>query len=101
MLIREGHHLIFASTHFWHARWDHEQFFNMSIPEPSELSNKNIMEVTEDDLKEDQKSDLARVMEEYKLVYLRSYSLTKRGEAIKKHDFLVPRHISIDENPGK
>jgi len=81
----------------------HESFTTMprSNQETAAVDPKNIIETTEDDLSESQKGELARAMEEFKLTCLRSYTTTKRGEAIKKSDFPTPRHITIAEEPGK
>ena len=67
----------------------------------TEVSENNIIEVTEADLKDDKKEELAKHLEDYKRMYLQSFSRTRSGEAIKKGPLPVPRHITIDEDSAK
>ncbi|RLM74962.1 hypothetical protein C2845_PM15G04930 [Panicum miliaceum] len=67
----------------------------------AEISDSNIIEVTEADLKDDQRKELAKHLEDYKKMYLQSFSRTRSGEAVKKTPILAPRHITIAKNSGK
>ncbi|RLN30006.1 hypothetical protein C2845_PM05G15930 [Panicum miliaceum] len=67
----------------------------------AEISDSNIIEVTEADLKDDQREELAKHLEDYKKMYLQSFSRTRSGEAVKKAPIPVPRHITIAEDSGK
>lgn len=53
------------------------------------------------DLSENQKQELERAMEEYKQMRLKSFSVTRSGEVIKKQEFSKPREVTITENGVK
>jgi hypothetical protein len=59
------------------------------------------MMVTEEDVKAEQREDMAKAMDEFKAEFLESFSKTKSGEVIKKFPPLSPRNIVIHEDPGK
>jgi hypothetical protein len=40
-------------------------------------------------------------MEEYKQLYLKSFSLNRSGEVIQKQDLPLPRQVIFDPNPSK
>jgi len=48
----------------------------------SDLDTNNVIGVTEADLKEEQKQAMERAMEEYKQLYLKSFSVNRSGEVI-------------------
>ena len=48
----------------------------------ADVNQRNVIEVSEADLKDDQKQTMERAMEEYKQLYLKSFSLSRSGEAI-------------------
>jgi len=55
---------LFLHQHiFWHAQWDTINKIDMAT---SELDTDNVIGVTEDDLKEEQKQTMERAMEEYR-----------------------------------
>jgi len=54
------------------------------------VSNDNYIPVDEDKLKEDQKNELLEVVEKFKRECLKSYSVNRSGEVVKKFDFPVP-----------
>ena len=70
------------------------------IPKPGEFSEDNIQEVTEDQLKSEDKAEFDRYMEEYKKLCLSSYGCTKNG-AIKKASLPRPRNVTIHTDSGK
>jgi hypothetical protein len=63
----------------------------------SAINENNIISVTEDNLNDSQKGDMARAIEEYKLACLRSFSATRKGDAVKKFDFSVPHPITTEQ----
>jgi hypothetical protein len=63
--------------------------------------DSNIIPVTEGDLNEEQRGDIARAMEEYKLACLQSYSVTRRGEAVKKFDFPAPHPLTTEQRDSR
>ena len=67
----------------------------------AEISEDNVIEYSEADLKDDQKEELARHLEEYRKRCLQSFSHTRSGETVKKAPLPTPRHISIAEDSGK
>jgi hypothetical protein len=66
-----------------------------------EIDAGNIIAVTEEDLKEDQKQAMERAIEEYRQLCLKSFSLNKSGQVIQKQDLPLPRQVTFDSNPGK
>jgi len=67
----------------------------------SELDADNVIDMTEVDLREEQKQTLEKAMEEYKQLCLKSFSLNRSGEVIQKQDLPLPRQVTFDPNPGK
>jgi len=62
---------------------------------------KNIIPVTEANLRDEQKQAMAKAMEDYKQVCLESFSINKSGEVIQKEALLMPRKITFEASPGK
>jgi len=62
---------------------------------------ENIIAVTEANLRDEQKQAMARAMEEYKQLCLKSFSVNRSGEVIQKQDLSMPRQITFEANPGK
>ena len=60
---------------------------NMINPE---IDSGNIIAVSED-LKEEQRQAMEKAIEEYRQLYLRSFSLSKSGQVIQKQDLPLPR----------
>jgi hypothetical protein len=73
----------------------------MSLPEPQNVSKQNIMMVIEEDVKAEQREDMAKAMDEFRAEFLKLFSKTKSGEVIKKFPPLSPHNIVIHEDPGK
>jgi len=44
---------------------------------------------------------MARAIEEYKQLCLKSFSVNRSGEVIQKQELLMPRQITFEANPGK
>jgi hypothetical protein len=66
-----------------------------------EIDAGNIIVVSEEDLKEEQKQAMDKAIEEYRQLCLKSFSLNKSGQVIQKQDLLLPRQVTFDFNPGK
>ena len=66
-----------------------------------EIDTENVITITEADLKEEQKQAMENAMEDYRQLYLKSFSLNRSGEVIHKQDLSLPRHVTFDSNPGK
>jgi hypothetical protein len=73
----------------------------MSLPDPQNVSKQNIMVVTDEDLKAEQREDMAKAMDEFKAEFLKSFSKTKSGEVIKKFPSPSPHNNVIHEDPRK
>jgi len=67
----------------------------------TEFDTENIIAVTEDDLKDEQKQAMARAMEEYKQLCLKSFSVNRSGDVIQKQELPMPREITFEPNLGK
>jgi len=65
---------------FRHAQWD--QFIIKINMSTTEFDTENIIAVTEADLRDEQKQAMAKAMEEYKLLCLKSFSINRSGEVI-------------------
>jgi hypothetical protein len=66
-----------------------------------EIDAGNIIAVTEEDLKEEQKRAMERAIEEYRQLCLKSFSLNKSEQVIQKQDLPLPQQVTFDSNPGK
>jgi len=67
----------------------------------SELDANNVIMVTEAALKEEQKQAMEKAMEDYRQLWLKSFSLNRSGEVIQKQDLPLPRQVTFDFNTGK
>ena len=67
----------------------------------TEFDTENIIAVMEADLKDEQKQAMAKAMEEYKLLCLKSFSVNRSGDMIPKQELPMPRQITFEANPGK
>ena len=56
----------------------------VDITDKSELNEENYVPVPEDKLKEDQKKEYEELVEKFKHECLKSYSVTRSGDVIKK-----------------
>jgi len=65
---------------FWHARWD--KSINKINMAHIEFDTENIIAMTEADLRDEQKQAMAKAMEEYKQLCLKSFSVNRSGEVI-------------------
>jgi hypothetical protein len=61
---------------------------NMFNPE---IDSGNIIAVSEEDLKEDQKQDMEKAIEEYRQLCLKSFSINKSRQVIQKQDLSLPQ----------
>jgi len=84
---------------FWHAQWD--KAINKINMATTEFDTDNIIVVTEADLRDEQKQAMAKAMEEYKQLCLKSFSVNRSGEVIQKQELLMPRQITFEANPCK
>jgi hypothetical protein len=66
-----------------------------------EIDAGNIIAVSEEDLKEEQKQAMKKAIEEYRQLCLKSFSLNKSGQVIQKQDLPLPQQVTFDSNPGK
>jgi len=57
----------------------------------SDLHIENVIAVMEDDLRDEQKQAMARAMEEYKQLCLKSFSVNRSGEVFQKQELPMPR----------
>ena len=87
--------LIFASTHLLARLVGHESFNMVEITNKSAVSEENQIPVLEDKLKEEQKKEYEELVERFKRECLRSYSINRSGEVIKK--FNLPSFQPLTE----
>ncbi len=66
--------MFFASTHFWHARWDHEFYIHMS----EEEVNAKIM-VTVENLTEEQRQQMEQFVADFQMRRLQCFIMTPEG----------------------
>jgi len=84
---------------FWHARWDK---FKIKINMVNtEFDLENVIPVTEANLRDEQKRAIAKAMEDYKKLCLKSFSINRSGEVIQKEALPAPRQITSEANRGK
>jgi len=62
---------------------------------------ENVIPVTEANLRDEQKQAMAKAMEDYKQLCLKSFSINRSGEVIQKEALSAPRQITFEANPGK
>jgi len=62
---------------------------------------ENVIPVTEANLRDEQKQTMAKAMEDYKQLCLKSFSINRSGEVIEKEALPMPRQITFEANPGK
>src|SRR5688572_30246287 len=67
----------------------------------AEVSEDNVIEVTEADLRDDLREELEKQMAYYRKTCLQSFSRTRSGETVKKTPFPTPRQITISEDSDK
>jgi hypothetical protein len=51
-----------------------------------EIDSGNVIAISEEDLKEDQKQAMEKAIEDYRQLCLKSFSLNRSGEVIQKQD---------------
>jgi hypothetical protein len=56
-----------------------------------EINSGNIIAISEEDLKEDQKQAMEKAIEDYRQLCLKSFSINKSGQVIQKQDLSLPR----------
>ena len=76
--------LIFASTHLLARLVGHESFNMVELTDKSAVSEENQILIPEDKLKEEQKKEFEDLVEKFKHECLKSYSINRSGEVIKK-----------------
>jgi len=62
---------------------------------------ENVIPVTEANLRDEQKQAMAKAMEDYKQLCLKSFSINRSGEVILKEALSTPQQITFEANPGK
>jgi len=67
----------------------------------TDFDTDNIIPVTEANLRDEQKQAMAKAMEEYKQLCLKSFSVNRSGEVIQKEALPMPWQITFEANPGK
>ena len=87
--------LIFTSTHVLECLVGHESFNMVELTDKSEVNEENQIPVPEDKLKEEQRKEYEELVEKFKRECLKSYSVTRSGEVIKK--FNLPSFQSLTE----
>ena len=87
--------LIFASTHLLARSVGHETFNMVELTDESAVSEENQIPVPEDKLKEEQKKEYEELVEKFKRECLKSYSVNRSGEVIKK--FNLPSFKPLTE----
>jgi hypothetical protein len=55
------------------------------------INTENVITISEEDLKEEQKQAMEKAMEDYRQLCLKSFSLNRSREVIQKQDLLLPR----------
>jgi hypothetical protein len=56
-----------------------------------EINTENVIMISEEDLKEEQKQAMEKAMEDYRQLCLKSFSLNRSREVIQKQDLSLPR----------
>ena len=72
-----------------------ESFNMVELTDKSEVNEENYVPVPEDKLKEDQKKEYEELVEKFKRECLKSYSVTRSGDVIKK--FNLPSFQPLTE----
>jgi len=85
---------------FWHARWDRDSKIKINMSNTN-FDLENVIPVTEANLRDEQKQAMAKAMEDYKQLCLKSISINRSGEVIQKEALPMPRQITFEANPGK
>jgi len=62
---------------------------------------ENVIPVTKANLRDEQKQAMAKAMEDYKQLCLKSFSINRSGEVIQKEALPTPRQITFEANPSK
>jgi hypothetical protein len=87
--------LIFASTHLLARLVGHKSFNMVELTDKSAVSEENQIPVPEDKLKEEQKKEYEELVEKFKRECIKSYSVNRSGEVIKK--FNLPSFQPLTE----
>jgi hypothetical protein len=66
-----------------------------------EIDTENVITMSEEDLKEEQKQAMKKAMEDYRQLCLKSFGLNRNGKVIQKQDVPLPWQVTFDFNPGK
>ena len=73
----------------------------VDITDKSELNKENYVPVPEDKLKEDQKKEYEERVEQFKRECLKSYSVTRSGDVIKKFNLLSFQSLTETQRENK
>jgi hypothetical protein len=86
---------------FWHAQWDRFISIIKINMSNTDFDTNKIIPVIEANFIDEQKQAMAKAMEEYKQLCLKSFSVNRSGEVIQKEALPMPRQITFEANPGK
>jgi len=89
----------FASTHLL-ARSVGQDIVEINMSN-TDFDMENIIAIIEANLRDEQKQAMAKAMEEYKQLCLKSFSVNRSGEVIQKEALSMPQQITFEANPGK
>ena len=90
----------FAPTHLL-SRPVGQRFNIKTNMSNTDFDLENVIPVTEANLRDEQKQAMAKAMEDYKQLCLKSFSINRSGEVIQKEALSMPRKITFEANPGK
>jgi len=62
---------------------------------------ENAIPMTEANLRDEQKQAVAKAMEDYKQLCLKSFSINRSGEVIQEEALPMPWQITFEANPSK
>ena len=78
------------------------QRFNIKINmSNTDFDLENVIPVMEANLRDEWKQAMAKAMEDYNMLCLKSFSINRSGEVIQKEPLPMPRQITFEANPGK
>ena len=68
------------------------QRFNIKINmSNTDFNLENVIPVTEANLRDEQKQAMAKAMEDYKQLCLKSFSINRSGDIVQKQDLQMPQ----------
>jgi len=90
----------FAPTHLLARLVGHIFIIKINMSN-TDFDLENVIHVMEANLRDEQKQAMAKAMEDYKQLCLKSFSINRSGEVIQKEALPMPRQITFEANPGK